>query len=409
MTDQQSSPTILMDDFVAGLLHPDKEGGLLAGDMVATQSNRTFKAQCRRTFTTINKARRFVLADDVVRVVARASLSPPRSLMACLSRSRLPYDTVWFEWDEYVRVEALSGAPPNRKNVAGRLGLLCQRSVDDDGAHLNEMMVVVGRFSPEARLPVGTHPYGVGVSWSPDDPVAESWHPYMTAENADKTMIANMLWGREWADAWDGPDTPPRAGRYMRRLAQHVFPSFVGPMGHQMHDEVMPGPDASGEEEREWAEQLYDMLLSISGDVRFLVTLLAMLNTVQLATDREHAPAGSRYVGGRIRPYMSRHTVRLEVPKERAVRKVETLRVAGSRRRGHEVMGHYCVSRLDGVAGHDHAWVRAGDNLWVCHCGARKWWRKEHERGDASLGWVEKDYSVVASRRARQRRDVHVG
>jgi hypothetical protein len=33
--------------------------------------------------------------------------------------------------------------------------------------------------------------------------------------------------------------------------------------------------------------------------------------------------------------------------------------------------------------------------IWQCaKCSGKRWWRKAHERGDASLGWVNKHYVV---------------
>jgi len=62
------------------------------------------------------------------------------------------------------------------------------------------------------------------------------------------------------------------------------------------------------------------------------------------------------------------------------------------RRRAHQVRGHWRRDwRKPLLAGCEHVW---NEEIFCTLCGGHKLWIDEHQRGDASLGFVMHDYEV---------------
>jgi hypothetical protein len=90
---------------------------------------------------------------------------------------------------------------------------------------------------------------------------------------------------------------------------------------------------------------------------------------------------------------------------------IPTLRLMGTEResgvvkRRHEVRGHYCHNETGRSRECVHEWTvdfhedddPNDPDHWKCKsCGGKRWWRVEHHRGSAEVGFVVKDkYSVT--------------
>jgi hypothetical protein len=54
----------------------------------------------------LTTAKKCILDDEMTRLVAYMSLQPPEYFLKNLSSCRLPYDLVWFQWDQHVMLKA---------------------------------------------------------------------------------------------------------------------------------------------------------------------------------------------------------------------------------------------------------------------------------------------------------------
>src|SRR3712207_7525705 len=54
----------------------------------------------------LTAAKKYILDDEMTRLVAYMSLQPPEYFLKNLSSCRLPYDFVWFQWDQHVMLKA---------------------------------------------------------------------------------------------------------------------------------------------------------------------------------------------------------------------------------------------------------------------------------------------------------------
>lgn len=139
----------------------------------------------------------------------------------------------------------------------------------------------------------------------------------------------------------------------------------------------------------------------MAGDLKRAIILMLMLTRPrEVLFDTRgvgHARALNR---GHARTYLAHHVLSKSLNAPRAVKMLRGAYPSGRHHRRHEVAGHWCQSRKVGK-GCVHEWEPAefGDvDRWHCRkgCGAKMWWRPAHERGDAALGYVTKEYSVGA-------------
>lgn len=140
------------------------------------------------------------------------------------------------------------------------------------------------------------------------------------------------------------------------------------------------------------------LLVEFTGELRTIWALLAAINDIPIGT--RHVVQSKGFVArGRYRKYLDHSIISIVLPKGRDPRKVAAQAVALSRRRAHPVRGHWRENwrfPLSALCQHEFR-DAAEDNshIQVCnHCGGRKTWITEHQRGDASLGFVLHDYRV---------------
>lgn len=133
-------------------------------------------------------------------------------------------------------------------------------------------------------------------------------------------------------------------------------------------------------------------------------SLIASIATaVLLILDRQaeitftHRPPARRWYGNKLRPYAAHSIVSIRSGRTKSLHR-SFLRTDRATARRHEVRGHYVHYGLIGPC--EHSWDRLeGEEKkrWRCSkCGARRTWREGHHRGDASIGFKTKDYSVQA-------------
>lgn len=134
------------------------------------------------------------------------------------------------------------------------------------------------------------------------------------------------------------------------------------------------------------------------GHARFLIAVLSLINEVPVITNAVPA-TGYKTVGMNKIRYMSYSNILLKVPKTEPTRFVlNRIKGAIDSRRRHKVRGHWAHSHLIGKKNCDHVWLKLTENREECNlCGKLRWWRKEHMRGDATKGYVDQHYVVEAA------------
>lgn len=140
------------------------------------------------------------------------------------------------------------------------------------------------------------------------------------------------------------------------------------------------------------------LLVEFTGELRTVWALLAAINDIPIGA-RQVVTSKGYVAKGRYRKYLDHTVISILIPKGRDPRRIAAEAVALSRRRAHQVRGHWRRDwrfPLNPLCEHDFR-DAAEDNsdIQICqHCGGHKYWVTEHQRGDASLGFVLHDYRV---------------
>jgi hypothetical protein len=130
---------------------------------------------------------------------------------------------------------------------------------------------------------------------------------------------------------------------------------------------------------KDWATYMTGTLSEISGDLRFIVGFLALLNDFEMVTGPAETLSGTRLgvKSKTSKPFLEFRTLGIKLPKQKLFSTVQRRLGQGLPRRAHQVRGHFRTRRH-------------GRRLPV-----EQWsWVPSHQRGDASLGFIHKDYNV---------------
>jgi hypothetical protein len=319
--------------------------------------------------TLLRQARRFVIEDSMVDLVARASLQT-RRLPIWIRLARLPFDKVWVEYDQLAKLAALERAERidgglNPEGVSRECGMLMVRDTAHEARWVAfEFGMVDGEALP-APVAYVIDPEGTAVTTAFDGALGM---PRLSAE------VPGMQEGIEYATM--GMIDQEIGGRSV--AVAPWFKDRVGAVLEPLHRlAIADAKKTKGEAVvRRWAEVLTAHVMEFRGTARFLLTLMATINEEPILEYRDVAARpGGRSARGRMVPFLGHRTVALKAPKTRAIpwltkRLTETY---GKKRR-HEVSGHW--------------------RTMATTEGTKRIWIESYHRGDASLGYVTHDYVV---------------
>ena len=327
----------------------------------------------------IRAAHKFVLDEDAATQVAHVVRDIPELLVRQHEFARAPFDLTWVEFPHWKFWRECGNDPLNQDSTADHtLGYLI------DG---NVVSVVTGGTVGEpmmAPLP-GIFQYYLNSEWPPDALASFLQENGSIAEHLDR-----YLWG----------STAERIDRETREKLRLRYQVGLCP--------VLKSPKADA------YRDMLDVAFSGSiGELRNVIAILLMLNRPTV-TRYSNAPASRGWFKSKSVPFMAHTSVTISLNAVDTMRLLGTAEGEGVPRRRHEVRGHYCHNRIARahfrMSGCMHDWRPCGDDWtpvganiadadrWVCAaCEGKRWWRAEHERGDASIGFrSHTDYQVTA-------------
>lgn len=335
-------------------------------------------------------ARKFSLDDEMSAFMAdlayasMPSLHSPRRVAQWLDglrvMSRLPHDLTWIEYD--MKKRAARSRDAYNAQLASytgpqRCGWLIRRLVDNE-VDIGDGVIRTREGEWFEAVPCSSQ------SMSSDDWVTGR---LLDIPNAGPfgyvwTTGADPLPNVEWLEKSDYIISRALTGIDSYRSAHVTLTkaAFVvsNPAMMKVVDEMKP---------RRYLEEQ-------AGDLRYLWALLATINDLpilrtQIKPDRGHMVRGSY-------KRFSEHTmITLRVPGRASLSAVARRALRASRRRAHQVRGHWRVDwRAAPAALCEHVWVSEDGQVRCRECKGRKTWIHEHQRGDASVGFVLHDYAV---------------
>lgn len=352
--------------------------------------NVTFVKYWRRFALRVSQAERFVVDNEALRAVMEASMvGNCAKIEGMLGLARLPYKSIWVEFDARVRVksqrEAGALADPDKDYPYGRGGFLIERIKEDDPTTWTATYCGITN-EKHAVAEIG----GCGYLMSTEGEAL----PMAPDEELPSPLVYNDM------------GLAPQGTNY----GMHAKPwGLVDPAdrktttaSQQLHEHcrvLLPGVWLALQQPETAGKLLLKAIDEGRGDARFLVALLSMINTIPMSTV---VRAGSSHRGPNYKKmeYFGHTVIKLNIKKSTAVRRMLT-DAARWHQRAHMVRGHYRTYQRGAgpLCRRDlHEWKPADANgrRDCCKCSAWQKWIAEHPAGDASLGWVRHDYKVVA-------------
>ena len=313
----------------------------------------------------VRRARRIVFDETASRRVGEIGRSVPDLIAENQEFARAPYEVTWIEVDATALVGA-TAPPPEDIPADAKVGWLIEG---------NSVYTIPMDHRYDANLMPFL--YKLGVDWSLESQLAVSAQLAHSRTNLDA-----FFWGGAITDIKD-PDRNVRALR--ARNAVEVLP-IADYMKKRSQEELRIG--------------LNSLSMNAAGDLRNILTCLLVLNRPSLVRVVRDQPARRGFIGNKIRPFMSHTVVTIDLEPEPAIRHIGGGDFGGGNgaaKRRHEVRGHWCQSS-NTARSCVHEWARIAGKKeqYRCQrCDGKRWWRHEHHRGDASLGFVQKTYAAT--------------
>lgn len=154
------------------------------------------------------------------------------------------------------------------------------------------------------------------------------------------------------------------------------------------------------------SKEIFEMLYNGSaGDLRNIIALLLFLNRTQDIQIRQDMSWHPKIVNRMPKRLMPHTTIKLRLDPGPRLKSLSFGQ--GTKKRLHDVRGHYMhdqVARRGCLHGAETKnlkefgtyWEEYEPLKWKCrHCSGKRWWRREHSRGNEELGTVVQRYSVT--------------
>jgi hypothetical protein len=152
-------------------------------------------------------------------------------------------------------------------------------------------------------------------------------------------------------------------------------------------------------------------------DLRNIIGLLLLINRPSITTYVRDVPHKRGFVKGKLLPFMSYTEATIKIDPKPMLRTIGTSLGEAEKKRRHEVRGSWChdeAYRKGNMSNCIHNFIPhpnyvANDSKfhfnetneverdnWLCNkCSGHRWWRVEHIRGNAVVGFVGKDYKAT--------------
>lgn len=327
------------------------------------------------------EAQRFALDTHATwEIVDRADLDV-KHLMDRVQLAHLPYEKVWIEYNQHDKIEANfyagRGPKPLVDEVAPLAGFLIKRVDGRPDAWIAQKVQALdnGEVLPRHGLDLFEYLFDASSAY-PIKRLAGSRSVLDDGVfSAEVETIATTLWGKtallEENDTLN--EARNKGGLAVSRLWRG---DVVGA--------ISSDPRNKTEHLRRATSILSAHMREMIGELRFLVTAIALMNEVPIIVSDDVRPQKPTFLaGGRMQPYLTHRTVRINVPaiKKKGRTVSEILYEAGSKKRRHMVRRH------------QRTYLNPDGSIRKIK------WIEEHERGDASLGWVTHDYAVGSKQR----------
>ena len=369
-----------------------KEPPTLADALVAWSCHRHAEPTVAQHCRAMLPARKFVIDESMVRYWADMEVtltSKKRSMLTVLEairkQARLPHKLIWIEHDprpyrdQTIKKYGFIKAPGARTVM--RRGWLVEQHPSLETAFRCTEYNAHENMKKDLEIDL------IGFAWCSDDSTVVPWPQYQhpkpwrsqaTGKKTERTEIPDSLMGAPAPEDYEWSDSEMLAGA-------------TGYITKQVHliDAVTPElRNALMKRFYNWDNPSF--VWKHRASARALWLLLATINDIPITV--EHIQPSKGYISrGSYKKFLAHSVVHLNVP-ETKWRKIIAKALIALRRRAHQVRGHWRKDwrhPLSRLCEHNF-----NDDMICQRCGGHKIWIAEHQRGDASLGFVTHDYAI---------------
>lgn len=303
---------------------------------------------------------KFLLAPDVYKLIATIAYNDmSEDATASLRKmARLPFPKVWIEYDSET-IELFGEILKDESDkVTCIRGWLVEQHPSSVNVIRSTAFIKNARKGAENEAPM-TSP--VSYVWSVSDEVKPEW--------PDARIISEYIGGNLVANEWS---------------------PFYGDFTQFMID-------------------VLELTEVVKSDVLQMFALLATVDELPVMS-KDVRPSKGFFAKGKYRQFLEHRTITLTIPVAKATKRLSTHLIEISRRKRHPVRGHWrklmhasvqCLETTHtiGSSNDTHNWFVDNNHRLCLNCGSEGSWIPDHERGDATLGYVTHDYQVRAGRK----------
>jgi hypothetical protein len=335
----------------------------------------------------------------------------PAMLLAAMPRCRAPFANTWIEWPQRVRVAAAGGHV--FKDCAERCGFLIEEISGYDARYRATTVSIP--TGPALAKSTYVAPYSIVFDLTSDIPKSPEHDTILDTVKQSRGYeipFESLLTGSSMYHAIKVGDADAEdACRAISRRATLAWSPWTGHRIREALTGSLGGLTLQDGRRSDWKtvaiNALANDIMETAGDLRFVLGVLTLLNSKAETVVRwsPGTAGGGAGAAPRLgRRYLDHRKVTLIVPREQAVQQLgHAIGYDFGRRRRHPVRGTWCHARTGEKAGNPnctHEYDTSDPLRQNCaHCGAARWWRPAHERGDATIGFVTHDYEMRAGAR----------
>lgn len=361
-------------------------------------------------------AQRFVLAPDMIEMASHLSVSEPEFLFKMWQRARAPFEKTWIEIDELERLSVYEnlGFPMDPQSVTVvRLGFYVERLPHPHSETFYKMTVCTEQENGKISVQPAALFFDLSNEILPNthfNMLCDSYDSYMfdmskylleaeKANSEDMKEFANfsqLVFGSPYYVLMElqGSKNTINVLNQMTHNTRFAAPKAMRRALHDYHRRIITNhiknsggnPQNGGREAtKDVMRHMFHACSSITGDLRFLIAVLGILNTPVVA-GKTVAPFSTRpvKVGMKKVNFMSHQRVTLKLPTRRENFNNLMQHIGhgtGIPRRAHVVRGHwrFIPSRDEEV------------------------WLDEFVRGRSDLGFVNKDYVMAVQEKCKRK------
>ncbi len=328
------------------------------------------------------EATKFTVSDSLLAHAVKAMFVSPDKLLAACQLAVPPFENMWIEWDSHLQRELMAAEYEARGIEYGSVdregglsraayhidvvkGLPCYNffGVDDKSDDLYFTVHGVYLLNESVIAPsVMRSRRHVALAGYSDD---REWdNAYLRQQDSWGVHLLSRHYVKLWADE---PSYWPALTALYRRMA---FGGHV--LGQCMYPQLVE------EQSKETAQKLLEATLNtISGDMRLMITLLALVNYPHHIIERKAEVGIPQISYGRRVPRNEVRVLEIDLPKPRGVKRYERMfKGGGGQKRQHVRRGHW--------RNYHHKDGRVTQR-----------WIEEQTVGNPALGVIEHEYKLL--------------